>query len=208
MTPYTLRPGCDGRRIWQNFNDASRRDGSFFGVGVGGGWFRLVDSPVVFYFAHHWPDYEVKALTIADLEMKAASIAAALQLELQSALFGDDELHYFLQYGDNSSFSDHILQNMRASAPSLRFMAQERATINDVGFRLSASKQLHHEFNTAADFLANLDFRGFLHCMQSIAPGATCVRLQPSPDTVDLSKIIQWLTGVSALGSALSKTRV
>ena len=52
LTSYKLRPGADSLRVWQNFNDASRRDDTFFGAA--GGWFRLWGSAVVFFFAYKW----------------------------------------------------------------------------------------------------------------------------------------------------------
>ena len=190
LTSYTLRPGCDGFRIWQNWNDASRRDETFFGAA--GGWFRLLNSSVIFYFAHLWPAEQVKALTIADLEMMAASIAAALQLIIQHELYGTNDRHYLMQYGDNSGVSDHVLQNMRARSRGLRYLAQERATIEDGCARMSMSKQVCREWNIAADHLANLDLQGFRHEMESIAPGATFIRLLPTPEMTDLSKVIEW----------------
>ena len=91
LTSYHLRPGEDGLRIWQNFNDASRREETFFGAV--GGWFRLIDSLVVFYFTHEWPVAHVERCNIVELEMQAAHIAQHLQLSIQRHRFGD-EAHF------------------------------------------------------------------------------------------------------------------
>jgi hypothetical protein len=40
--------------------------------------------------------------------------------------------------------------------------------------------------------VANLDLQSFRHEMESIAPGATFIRLLPTPEMTDLSKVIEW----------------
>eukprot|EP01046_Picozoa_sp_COSAG06_P071254 COSAG06_NODE_20304_length_800_cov_2.840228_1_plen_203_part_10 len=66
LTPYRLRPGEDNRPVWQSFNDASRRTDSWFGAA--GGWFRLWETDVVFYFWHRWPAEHVEQCNISELE--------------------------------------------------------------------------------------------------------------------------------------------
>ena len=91
--------------VWQNFNDASRRTDSWFGAA--GGWFRLWETDVVFYFWHLWPPGHVEQCNIAELELQAAMIALHLQLEVHEQLFGRNSPHYTLVAGDNSSISDY-----------------------------------------------------------------------------------------------------
>ena len=85
MTSYRLRPGADGRRVWQNFTDSSRNTKTFFGAA--GGWFRLWGSNVIFYFAHRWTPAEVAQCNIGELEMVAEMIAKQLQLSVHRELF-------------------------------------------------------------------------------------------------------------------------
>ena len=48
-------------------SDPARDDSVKFGAG--GGWFRLWGSRTVFFFTHQWPDDQVAACNIGELEM-------------------------------------------------------------------------------------------------------------------------------------------
>jgi hypothetical protein len=202
LTPYRLRPGEDDRPVWQNFNDASRRTDSWFGAA--GGWFRLWETDVVFYFWHLWPPGHVEQCNIAELELQAAMIALHLQLEVHEQLFGRNSPHYTLVAGDNSSISDYCLNTMRASKPGLRWQIQRLAATEDNGNRLLSSKQCHREFNTAADHLANGALQAFLHCICSVAPRATCIRLTVPHSSADLSELIAWKQQISTYSGVVA----
>ena len=99
--------------------------------------------------------------------------------------------------GDNSSISDYCLNTMRASKPGLRWQIQRFASKEDDGNRLLSSKQCHREFNTGADHLANGSLQAFLHCICSVAPRATCIRLTVPHSSADLSELIAWKQQIS-----------
>ena len=152
LTPYTLRPGADGFRVWSTATDAGRSTVTF--EGGGGGWFRLWKSKIVFFFMHEWPAAQVEVCNIGALEMVTEQVAADLQSSVQTAVYGPDERHYLLSLGDNQAVSDHILSSARASTAEMRFLAAQRASRDDDGVRMRSSKQLHREFNMPADRLA------------------------------------------------------
>jgi hypothetical protein len=206
---YTLRPGQDGRRVWTCFTDASRaavqpahrhwNDNAADNVkfGAGGGWFRLWEADTVFFFTHQWPDDQVAACNIGELEMMTAIIAAHLQADVHAQLFGA-EPHYLLEYGDNSGVSDHVNNSMRAHSTGMRFLASVRATAEDRRNRMCSSKHIHREWNCQADKLANLDVDGFIDSMASVVPGACFVRLMVPPDLADLAPLIVWNANVAS----------
>eukprot|EP01046_Picozoa_sp_COSAG06_P055951 COSAG06_NODE_10441_length_1680_cov_4.487666_1_plen_154_part_00 len=114
MVPYKLRPGQDGRRVWTSFTDASRADvKSFPGAvpndnvkfGAGGGWFRLWESDTVFFFTRQWPDEQVAACNIGELEMMTSIMCSVVCVSATSrrpatALpFCQDRLASVCQFG-------------------------------------------------------------------------------------------------------------
>ena len=189
ITPYTLRPGADGLRVWQSFTDASRRTDTFYGAG--GGWFRLWGSMTVFFFTHRWPAAQVKATNIGVLEMVTESIAADLQQQVQLAAYGTEHV-YLLSHGDNSAVSDYVLNSARGTSAAMRRLASLRAARDDDGFRMSSSKHVHREFNRPADHLANEDVPAFITVMASTIPGATFVRLAVDPASASLDDVCDW----------------
>ena len=206
MVPYTLRPGQDGRRVWTSFTDASRADvksspgavpNDNVKFGAGGGWFRLWESDTVFFFTHQWPDEQVAACNIGELEMMTSIIAARLQADVHAQLFGD-EPHYLLEYGDNSGVSDHVNNSMRAHSTGMRFLASVRATAEDRRNRMCSSKHIHREWNSQADKLANMDVDGFIDSVASVIPGACFVRLVVPPGLADLAPLLVWNANVAS----------
>jgi hypothetical protein len=189
ITPYTLRPGADGLRVWQGFTDASRRTDTFYGAG--GGWFRLWGSDTVFFFTHRWPAAQVKATNIGVLEMVTESIAADLQEQVQQSAYGTEQV-YFLSHGDNSAVSDCVLNTARGTSAAMRRLAALRAARDDDGSRMSSSKHIHREFNRPADHLANEDIRGFITTMATTIPGATFIRLSVAPASASLDDVCNW----------------
>ena len=189
LTPYTIRPGADGRRVWTSHSDASRRDVSFFGAG--GGWFRLWHSDVIFFFCHQWPTETVRDANIGELEMAAANIAANLQHDVQLHHYGP-ELHYLLQYGDNSGVFDHILNAMRARGHGMRLLTQQRRCDELRAQRLLSAKHILREFNKAADALANMDIPKFILEIRQIVPAAKLCRLTVPDAYSDLEELTLW----------------
>ena len=131
-------------------------------------------------------------------------IALDLMLEVHEQLLGKDSPHYTLVAGDNSSISDYCLNTMRASKPGLRWQIQRLAAKEDNGNRLLSSKQCHREFNTAADHLANGALQAFLHCICSVAPRATCIRLTVPHSSADLSELIAWKQQISTYSGVVA----
>jgi hypothetical protein len=199
LTPYTLRPGADGLRIWSSATDAGRSTETF--KGSGGGWFRLWKSPVVFFFTHRWPDAQVEACNIGVLQMVTEQIAADLQNAVQTAVYGPDERSYLLSLGDNQAVSDHVLNTARASTTEMRFLAAQRAKRDDDGVRMCSSKQLHREFNIPADKLAAGDISGFVTAMASVLPGAVLIRLDVPAESASLEQLIEWSAEINAHGA-------
>ena len=199
LTPYALRPGADGFRVWSTATDAGRSTETF--EGGGGGWFRLWKSKIVFFFMYEWPAAQVKVCNIGALEMVTEQVAADLQSAVQTAVYGPNERHYLLSLGDNQAVSDHILNSARASTTEMRFLAAQRASRDDDGVRMCSSKQLHREFNTPADRLAAGDISGFIRAMASVEPGAILVRLDVPAESTSLDKLIEWSAEINAHGT-------
>jgi hypothetical protein len=65
---------------------------------------------------------------------------------------------------------------------------------------MCSSKQLHREFNSPTDCLANLDVSAFLWEMQYVIPGGVFVRLDVPAQMTDLSVLLAWTTNISAIG--------
>eukprot|EP01049_Picozoa_sp_SAG25_P003680 SAG25_NODE_215_length_11684_cov_261.443677_9_plen_935_part_00 len=191
FTSYELRPGADGLPVWVSWTDASRKTGSFFGAA--GGWFHLWETQTVFFFTHTWPAAHVEALSIGELEMVASDIAAELQFQVHHCMGGRDVQHYLLQYGDNSAVFNDILNNMRASACGMRFLARRRARSERARKRLLSTAHVRREFNSAADALANADIPAFIALLRQQMPSAELVQLQVPVDTADLAALVRWV---------------
>ena len=71
-------------------------------------------------------------------------------------------------------------------------------------FEGAFDKQCHREFNTAADHLANGALQAFLHCICSVAPRATCIRLTVPHSSADLSELIAWKQQISTYSGVVA----
>ena len=60
-----------------------------------------------------------------------------------------------------------------------------------------SSKQIHREFNSPADKLANEDVRGFLAEMAPVVPDGRFIRLRAPAAAADLSGLIAWTASLS-----------
>ena len=70
---------------------------------------------------------------------------------------------------------------------------------------MCSSKQLHREFNSPADSLANLDVDSFMKEMQFVVPGGVFVKLDVPAHMTDLSVLLAWTSNVSAMRVAHSQ---
>eukprot|EP01047_Picozoa_sp_COSAG01_P024609 COSAG01_NODE_1526_length_10016_cov_8.480085_5_plen_157_part_00 len=128
----------------------SRSTSTFFGAA--GGFFRLWEHPVIFFFAHQWPAQQVEEANISELEFVAADIAATLQFGAETELqqqFGVRGTHYLFQYGDNSSVFTDVVNSMRATSPGMRFLAWRRSISERARKRLFSAAHTERQFITA-----------------------------------------------------------
>ena len=95
-----------------------------------------------------------------------------------------------LEHGDSQSISDHVLNSARATAPGVRLLVKQWAEREDDSERMSSSKQIHREFNSPADKLANLDVIGFIEEMSHVVPDGTFVKLEVPAHAADLSPLV------------------
>jgi hypothetical protein len=113
-----------------------------------------------------------------------------------------------LEHGDSKSISDYILNSARANSAGTRFLVQQWASADDGNERLCSSKQIHREFNSPADKLANEDVRGFLAEMAPVVPDGRFIRLHAPAAAADLSGLIAWTASLSVTSAVHAERAV
>jgi hypothetical protein len=189
LTSYRYQPGGDGLPVWVTYTDASRNTESFFGAA--GGWFRKWGCNRIFFFCREWPPAEVAKSNITEMEMLGTDVAAYLTQAVQSAEERGN-LQYLLQYGDNQSVSEHVLNSLHARSAGMRFLASRRYGTELRAKRLLSSCHVYREWNSPADALANMDIGCFMRLILRQFPAASFCRLAVPDEVFDLCTVNEY----------------
>ena len=188
-TSYEFRPGHDGLPVWYTYTDASRKGVSF--LGAAGGWFRMWQSDVIYFFTVAWPPEHVQICNIGELEFMAANIADRLVSDVRQAL-GSSGRYYTYQFGDNQSVFRYCLNNLHASKHGMRYLVHHRAQREWSQDRMLGAAFVRRGWNKPADAGANMDWQMFSARLRRQFPRATLVRVEVPLEYSDLSELLRW----------------
>ena len=162
LTPYTLRPGADGRPVIVGYSDAGLQ-GKWPDIQRAGygGFAMLHRSQDLFFFHGTWNAATVRAgqIDINDAETMAAGYCADVADRVTDQL--GNPRHYFYSIGDSAVHHAHQLVRDKATSAGLRWLYRQRAEKDAARARLTCTLHVTREFNACSDALAAGDIERF-----------------------------------------------